>query len=116
MTTYQAFAHNQRTGHIWRREVPSADNGARQLIQLMVAHGWLGDADETAGALARGDRIEHKGFSYWVEATVLGAERRQVERKLREALKRGDAEGAHQYREELLSLIREADSIGGGDE
>lgn len=56
----------QPSGKITTREVPSAENGAFQLMMLLNMHGYTGDADETRDKLVAGELISHKGFTYSV--------------------------------------------------
>lgn len=56
----------QPSGKITTREVPSAENGAFQLMMLLNMDGYTGDADETRDKLMAGEPISHKGFTYSV--------------------------------------------------
>lgn len=54
----------QPSGRITLRRVPSAENGALQLMMLMNFNGYEGDATETRDRLVAGEPISHKGFTY----------------------------------------------------
>lgn len=56
----------QPSGHVTIRKVPTAENGALQLMMLMNFNGYAGDAIETRDRLVAGELISHKGFTYSV--------------------------------------------------
>ena len=56
----------QPSGRVTVRRVPTAENGAFQLMVLLNMHGWTGDADETRDRLVAGEPISHKEFTYSV--------------------------------------------------
>lgn len=58
--------HMQRGTIVGDRPMPTAEVAAAQLLILLRAAGWKGDADETAMTLASGTPVEFKGFSYRV--------------------------------------------------
>lgn len=62
---YVSIVH-ERTQKVTTREVPSAENGAFQLMMLLNMHGYAGDADETREKLMAGEPISFKGFTYSV--------------------------------------------------
>lgn len=56
----------QPSGQTTTRTVPTAENGAFQLMMLLNMHGWTGDANETREKLMAGEPISFKGFTYSV--------------------------------------------------
>lgn len=62
----------QPSGKITSRDVPTAENGAFQLMMLLNMHGYAGDADETRNRLMAGEPISHKGFTYTISEKGAG--------------------------------------------